>query len=211
MRRLNVGMIGYQFMGKAHSFGYTNLPLIYGPEYRVTQKVICGRNEERVRKAAEQFGWEAWETDWRRVVERPDIDLIDIASPGNTHAEIALAAAEAGKHILCEKPLANQLDEAEQMLAAVRKAGVKHMVAFNFRRLPAVALARQLIDEGLIGEIRHWRANWLSDWIMPEGFPLVWRLRKDVAGVGALGDIGSHIIDLAHYLVGEISAVVGDW
>lgn len=211
MAQLNVGMIGYGFMGKAHTFGYANLPLIYGPQYSVERKVICGRNSDRVREAAAQLGWESWETDWRKVVERSDISLIDISSTGHTHAEIAIAAAEAGKDIFCEKPLANSLADARQVLAAVQRAGVKHLVGFNYRRVPAIALAKQFVEEGKLGKICLWRATWLSDWVMPEDFPLVWRLRKDKAGSGALGDIGSHIIDLARYLVGDISKVIGTW
>ena len=211
MAALNIAMIGYGFMGKAHSFGFANLPLIYGPQYDVTRRVICGRSADKVREAAVQFGWESWETDWRKVVEREDIDLIDIATPGLTHAEIAIAAAEAGKDILCEKPLANTLDEARAVLAAVNRAGVKHMVGFNYRLVPPIVLAKKLVDEGKLGKIRLWRATWLSDWVMPEGFPLVWRLQKDKAGSGALGDIGSHIIDLAHYLVGDVAKVIGTW
>ena len=209
--RLSVGLIGYKFMGKAHTFGYANLPLIYGPQYQVTRKVICGRNAEAVQTAAAQLEWEEWDTDWRRVVERPDIDLVDISTPGDSHAEIAIAAAQSGKHILCEKPLANNLADAKKMLEVVRQAGVKHMTNFNFRRLPAVTLAKELIDEGRVGDIYQWRASVLSDWLVPEDFPLVWRLQKDRAGSGALGDIGAHIIDLAHYLVGDISAVNGMW
>lgn len=211
MTDLKVGMIGYGFMGKAHSFGYANLPLIYGPQYQVERQVICGRDAQQVKAAATQLGWESWETDWRKVLQRPDIDLIDIASTGYTHAEIAIAAAEAGKDIFCEKPLANTLSEAKQVLAAVRQAGVRHLVGFNYRLVPAIALAKQFVSEGKLGKICLWRATWLSDWVMPKGFPLVWRLQKDKAGSGALGDIGSHLIDLAHYLVGDISQVVGMW
>ncbi len=211
MKKINVGLIGYKFMGKTHSYGYKNLPLFFGPEYQPGMKVICGRNEEAVKAAAEQFGWEEYETDWRTVIEREDIDLIDVSSPGYLHAEMSIAAAQAGKDVLCEKPLANNLAEAREMLAAVQKAGVKHMIAFNFRRIPAVALAKELIAEGKLGRICQWRATWLSDWIMPADFPLVWRLQKDKAGSGALGDIGSHIVDLARFLVGDIESVVGAW
>lgn len=211
MSPVRVAMIGYRFMGKTHSFGYMNLPLAFGAQYAVVRKVLVGRNAEELHGAAAAYGWEETETDWRRVLERKDVDLIDIGTPGDTHAEIAIAAAQAGKHVICEKPLANNMAEARRMLEAVRKAGVKHMVAFNARRIPAIVLAKELIDEGRLGPIRHWRARWLSDWIMPEGFPLVWRLRKDKAGAGALGDIGAHIIDLAHYLVGDIERVVGAW
>lgn len=211
MKQLGVGIIGYGFMGKAHTFGYENLPRIYGPQYAVARKVMCGRHRDEVQKAAEKYGWESFETDWRKVIERPDIDLIDISSTGCTHAEIAIAAAKAGKHILCEKPLANTLADARKMSAMARESGIKHMVGFNYRRVPAVSLAKQFVDEGRLGPLCHWRATWLADWIMPEGFPLVWRLQRDQAGSGALGDIGSHIIDLAHYLVGDIATVVGTW
>jgi len=207
---INVGLVGYQFMGKAHSHAYKDMAFFFpDAEAYPVMKAICGRNEEAVRKAAERFGWESYETDWRRLVERDDIDLVDISSPGNTHHDIAIAAAEAGKHVFCEKPLANNLKEAREMLEAVRKAGVKHMVAFNYRRVPAVALAKRLIDEGKIGKIYHWRAVYLQDWIIDPDFPLVWRLQKDKAGSGPHGDLNAHIIDLARYLVGEITEVVG--
>src|SRR3712207_5468768 len=171
--------------------------------------VLCGRDEAAVSAAAKQLGWREYATDWQQVVARDDIGLIDISTPGDSHYDIAMAAAEAGKHILCEKPLANSLDEARQMQAAVERAGVVAMVNFNYRRVPAVQLARRLIDEGRIGEIRHWRAVYLQDWIVDPEFPLVWRLQKDLAGSGALGDIGAHIVDLAHFLVGEITEVNG--
>ncbi|MGQ9627685.1 MAG: Gfo/Idh/MocA family protein [Anaerolineae bacterium] len=211
MQDINVGLIGYKFMGKAHSLGYLNLPLIFGSDYRVGMKVLCGRDEEAVRAAAQNYGWEGWETDWRKVVEREDINLVDVSTPGDTHAEISIAAARAGKNIICEKPLANNLSEAKEMLAAAQEAGVKHMVAFNFRRIPAVALAREFIQEGKLGQIYHWRATWLSDWLMSRDFPLVWRLEKEKAGSGSLGDIGSHVVDLARFLVGEIEEVIGTW
>ena len=207
---INVGLVGYQFMGKAHSHAYKDMAFFFpDAEAYPVMKAICGRNEEAVRKAAERFGWESYETDWRRLVERDDIDLVDISSPGDTHHDIAIAAAEAGKHVFCEKPLANNLKEAREMLEAVRKAGVKHMVAFNYRRVPAVVLAKRLIDEGKIGKVYHWRAVYLQDWIIDPDFPLVWRLQKDKAGSGPHGDLNAHIIDLARYLVGEITEVVG--
>ncbi len=211
MAPLRAGMIGYGFMGKAHSFGYSNLPLIYGPEYAVERKVICGRNAEQVKKAAEQFGWEEAETDWRKVIARPDIDFIDVSTPGDSHTEITLAAIAAGKHVLCEKPLANTVADAQKMLDAAERAGVRHMVGFSYRRVPAVALARQFVAEGRLGTVHQWRASFLSDWVMPHDVPLIWRLQKDRAGSGALGDIGSHITDMARYLVGDIVEVVGDW
>ena len=190
---INVGLVGYQFMGKAHSHAYKDMAFFFpDAEAYPVMKAICGRNEEAVREAAERFGWESYETDWRRLVERDDIDLVDISSPGNTHHDIAIAAAEAGKHVFCEKPLANNLKEAREMLEAVRKAGVKHMVAFNYRRVPAVVLAKRLIDEGKIGKVYHWRAVYLQDWIIDPDFPLVWRLQKDKAGSGPHGDLNAH-------------------
>jgi predicted dehydrogenase len=211
MRKVNIAMIGYKFMGKAHSYGYKNLPLFFGPQFQPVMKVICGRDEAGVKAAAEQYGWQEWATDWRKVVARDDIDLVDVGSNDNTHAEISIAAARAGKIVVCEKPMATSLAEARQMLAAVKEAGVKHMLAFNFRRIPAITLARQFIEEGKIGRICHWRASWLSDWIMPEGFPLVWRLQKGNVGSGPLGDLGAHVVDLARFLVGEVDEVVGMW
>ncbi|MBT5874226.1 MAG: Gfo/Idh/MocA family oxidoreductase, partial [Candidatus Latescibacteria bacterium] len=182
---VNVGLIGYSFMGKAHSHAYKDMSFFF-PEAaaKPTMKAICGRNEANVKEAAENFGWQGYETDWKNLIARDDIDLIDISTPGDSHAEMAIAAAEAGKHIFCEKPLANNLSEARAMNAAAERAGVKTMVAYNYRRVPAVALAKQLIDEGRIGQIYHWRAVYLQDWIMDPNFPLVWRLQKEKAGSG---------------------------
>ena len=207
---IGVGLVGYKFMGRAHSNAYRQVASFF-PELalRPAMKAICGRDEAAVRQAAEQFGWEGYETDWRKLVARDDIGLVDVSTPGDTHAPIAIAAAEHGKHVFCEKPLANTLAEAKQMLAAVQKAGVVNMVNFNYRRVPAVQLAKQLIDEGRIGQIYHWRAIYLQDWIMDPNFALVWRLQKDVAGSGTLGDLGAHIVDLARMLVGEITEVSG--
>ena len=154
------------------------------------------------------MGWEGYETDWRKLVAREDIDLVDITTPNRTHRDIAVAAAQAGKHVFCEKPLVMNLAEAKEMLAAVEEAGVKHMVNFNYRRCPAVGLAKEMIEAGELGEIYHWRAAYLQDWIVDPEFPLVWRLRKQVAGSGSLGDLAAHSIDLARYLVGEIEEVV---
>lgn len=208
--RINVGLVGYKFMGKAHSNAYRQVAHFF-PEVKLrpAMRAICGRDEAGVRAAAAQLGWEGYETDWRRLVARDDIGLVDISTPGDTHAPIAIAAAEAGKHIFCEKPLANTLVEARQMRDAVARAGVVGMVNFNYRRVPAVELARRLIETGRLGRIYHWRAVYLQDWIMDPAFPLVWRLQKDVAGAGTLGDLGAHIIDLARMLVGEITEVTG--
>jgi len=209
-KQVNVGLVGYSFMGKAHSHAYKDMAFFF-PEAEAcpVMKAICGRTETAVKDACGQFGWEGYETDWRKLVGREDIDLVDVSTPGDSHKEIAIAAAEAGKHVFCEKPLANDLAEAREMLAAVEKAGVKSMVAFNYRRVPAIAFAKQLIEAGKIGEIYHWRAVYLQDWIMDPEFPLVWRLQKEKAGSGPHGDLNAHITDLARYLVGDISEVVG--
>ncbi|HZB94934.1 MAG TPA: Gfo/Idh/MocA family oxidoreductase, partial [Herpetosiphonaceae bacterium] len=196
---IKVGLIGYKFMGKSHSNAYRQVAAFFDAPLRPEMTVLCGREEAAVSAAAAQMGWKEYATDWRKVVERQDIGLIDISTPGDTHYDIAMAAAEAGKNILCEKPLANSLDQARQMQEAVERAGVVAMVNFNYRRVPAVQLAKQLIDSGRIGEIRHWRAVYLQDWIVDPEFPLVWRLQKDLAGSGALGDIGAHIADLARF------------
>jgi predicted dehydrogenase len=207
-RSVSVGLVGYKFMGKAHSFGFKNAAAMF-PEIEAVpvMKAICGRDEGAVKAAMEQYGWESFETDYRRLVARDDIDLVDISTGNNVHAEIAIAAAEAGKHVFCEKPLAMNPAEARQMLDAVKKAGVKHMVNFNYRAVPAIALAKKMIDDGLIGRVFHWRSVYLQDWIIDPGFPLVWRLDKDVAGSGSLGDLAAHSIDLALWLVGEIDEV----
>lgn len=207
---INVGLVGYKFMGRAHSNAYRQVARFF-PDValRPALKAICGRDEAAVRAAAEQLGWEEVETDWRALVARDDIGLIDISTPGDTHAPIALAAAAAGKHIFCEKPLANTLAEARQMAEAVAQAGVVGMVCFNYRRVPAVQLARRLIDQGKIGTIYHWRATYLQSWLLSPEFGMTWRMRKEQAGSGALGDLGAHIVDLARFLVGEIASVTG--
>jgi predicted dehydrogenase len=206
---INVALIGYAFMGKAHSNAYRQVVPFMSPRRPPRMKVICGRTHARVEAAARQFGWEEAATDWREVVERDDIDLVDISTPGDLHAEIAIAAARAGKAVFCEKPLANSVAEARAMVAAVAEAGVVHMLCHNYRRIPAVMLAKALIDAGRIGRIRHFRGTYLQDWIADPDFPLVWRLDKAQAGSGALGDLGAHVVDLARYLVGEIREVSG--
>jgi len=210
MPDLNVAMIGYAFMGKAHSNAWRQVGPFMAPRVTPRMKMICGRDATEVAKAAALYGWEESATDWREVVARDDIDLVDICTPGDTHAEIAIAAAAAGKAVLCEKPLANTVTDAEAMLAAVERAGVQHMVCHNYRRVPAIGLAKRLIDDGRLGDIRHFRGAYLQDWIVDPAFPLVWRLRRERAGSGALGDIASHSIDLARHMVGEITAVSGE-
>jgi predicted dehydrogenase len=208
-KRINVGMVGYKFMGKAHSHAYRDLPMFFPQAAKPVMKLICGRDESGVAQAAEQFGWEGYVTDWRRLLDRDDIDLIDINAPSDAHKEIAIAAAKAGKHLFCEKPLALTLADAREMLQAAEAAGVKHMVGFNYRFAPAVQLAKKLVQEGRLGQIYHFRAWFLQDWIVDPDFPLVWRLRKEVAGSGSHGDLGAHLIDLARFLVGDISEVIG--
>jgi predicted dehydrogenase len=209
MSEVNVALIGYQFMGKAHSNAFRQVRRFFPGKLTPRLKVICGRNREALEAAARQFGWEEIETDWRKVIERDDIDVVDISTPGNMHHPMALAAAAAGKHIICEKPLANSLADAQEMLKAVKKAGVVHMVMHNYRKIPAVAYIKHLIDEGKLGTIYHYHGAYLQDWIMSPDFPLVWRLDKKIAGLGSLGDIGSHAIDFAQHLNGPITNVVG--
>ena len=209
MSRLNVAMIGYDFMGRAHSNAWRQVGPIFDPGVQPVMKVVCGRNEEKVRAAALRLGWDEYATSWEDVVTRDDVDLVDICTPGDSHKDIAIAAARAGKAILCEKPLANTLGEAQEMFDAVKAAGVVHMICHNYRRAPAVTLAKRWIEEGRIGAVRHYRGTYLQDWIVDPEFPRVWRLEKSKAGSGALGDIASHSIDLARYLVGEISEVCG--
>ncbi len=208
--RLGVGMIGYAFMGAAHSQAWRVAPRFFDLALRPEMTVLCGRNGSAVEAAADGLGWAGSETDWRRVVERDDVDLVDICTPGDTHAEIAIAALAAGKHVLCEKPLANTVAEAEVMTRAAASApgGAKAMVGFSYRRVPAVALARQIVAEGRIGTLRHVRAQYLQDWIADENAPLSWRLDRERAGSGALGDIGAHIIDLAQFITGDAIAGV---
>jgi len=204
-----VAMIGYAFMGRAHSNAWRQVGRFFDLVHEPVMQVVCGRNETLAAQAADKLGWKEHATDWQEVVARDDIDIVDVCTPGDSHEQIAIAAARAGKAVLCEKPLANDLAGAERMLDVVQQAGVVHMVCHNYRRLPAVALARQWIEEGRIGEIRHYRGTYLQDWIVDPDFPRVWRLEKSKAGSGALGDIASHSIDLARYLVGEIAEVSG--
>lgn len=208
-RKIRIGMIGYKFMGKAHSHAYRDLPFYWDTEMEPVLQTIVGRDEANVKRAADQFGWLSYETDWRRLIERDDIDVIDIGTPNHMHAEIAIAAAQAGKHIICEKPLAMHQEQAFTMWKAAQKAGVIHMISHNYRFAPAVQYAKKLIEEGVIGKIYHVRAQYLQDWLMDAEFPLVWRLRKDICGSGTLGDLMAHSIDLARFLVGEIKEVSG--
>ncbi|MCU1571671.1 MAG: dehydrogenase [Naasia sp.] len=206
MPALRVGMIGIGFMGAAHSQGWRVAPRFFDLPLDVEMAVLVGRDESRTEAAARKWGWSETSTDWRSLLQRDDIDLIDIVTPGDTHAEIAIAALEAGKHVLCEKPLANTVEEAQRMAAAAEKAaakGVYAMVGFTYRRVPAAVLARNLVAEGAVGEIRQVRANYLQDWLVDADAPLTWRMKKELAGSGALGDIGAHAIDLAQFITGQ--------
>ena len=203
---IGVGMIGYAFMGRAHSHAWRSVACAFDLPMRPVMAALAGREQAALEQAARRQAWAATETDWRALIARPDVQLVDICTPGSSHAEIAIAALEAGKHVLCEKPLANTVEEAEAMAAAAAEAarrGVRSMVGFSYRRTPALALARRLIAEGRLGALRHVRAQYLQDWIVDPEFPLVWRLQREHAGSGALGDIGAHIVDLAQFLVGE--------
>lgn len=211
-KELRIGLIGCGFMGRTHSNAYNRVPNFF-PElkYFPVLKAICSRSEDKVRAFAEQWGYESTETDWKKMISRDDIDAIDICTPNNTHAEIAIAAARAGKMVLTEKPLARNLSEAQQMVEAVEKAGVKNAVWYNYRRLPAVMLAKQIIDSGKLGKIFHYRANFLQDWTisadLPQGGEGLWRLDADAAGSGVTGDLLAHCIDTAIWLNGSIKDV----
>ena len=204
---LGVGMVGHAFMGAAHSQAWRTAPRFFDLPAQPVMRVLAGRDAARAEQAAQQLGWPQSTGRWQDLVERDDIAVVDICTPGDTHAEIAIAALDAGKHVLCEKPLANTVDEAVAMAEAAERAaahGVTAMVAFNYRRVPAVALAQQLVAAGRIGQIRHVRAVYLQDWIVDPEFPLVWRLQADRAGSGALGDLGAHIVDLAQFVTGDL-------
>ncbi|NYI03849.1 Gfo/Idh/MocA family protein [Allostreptomyces psammosilenae] len=212
-KTLRVGIVGYSFMGAAHSQAWRTAGRFFDLPLRPEMVVLCGRDATAAEAAAERMGWQEVTTDWRSLVERDDIDVIDICTPGDSHAEIALAALAAGKHVFCEKPLANSVSDAEAMSRAAREAaerGVRSMVGFNYRRVPAAAFARRLVAEGRLGRIHHVRAVYLQDWIVDPEFPLVWRLQREHAGSGALGDLASHIVDLAEYITGDrIAGVSG--
>ncbi|MFG2560783.1 Gfo/Idh/MocA family protein [Streptomyces sp. NPDC048496] len=204
---LGVGMVGYAFMGAAHSQGWRTAGHAFDLPMQPALAAICGRDRTAVSAAAERHGWAAAETDWRALIARDDVQLVDICTPGDSHAEIAIAALEAGKHVLCEKPLANTVAEAEAMTEAAERARVRGqvaMVGFNYRKVPAIAYARKLIADGRLGTLRHVRATYLQDWLVDPDSPLTWRLKREHAGSGALGDLGAHIVDLAQYLAGEL-------
>ena len=210
---LRVAMIGYGFMGAAHSVGWRQAPRMFSLPRAVEMAVVVGRNAEAVADAAARWGWQESATDWREVIARDDIDIVDIVTPGDSHAEIAIAALEAGKHVLCEKPLANTVAEAEAMADAAARAaarGIRSMVGFTYRRVPAVTLLRDLIAQGAVGRIAQVRAAYRQDWLVDPAMPLAWRLQKEHAGSGALGDIGAHIIDMTQFVTGvEVTSVSG--
>ena len=211
MKTLNIGMVGYGFMGRTHSNAFLKVNNFFDIPYRPVLKTVCARNAERARAFAERWGYSSIESDWRALVNSPDIDLVDIASPNDTHAEIAIAAAKAGKMVMCEKPLGRNSAESEAMVQAVRQSGVPNMVWYNYRRVPAVTLAKQLIDEGRLGKIFHYRAKFLQDWTissdLPQGGEGLWRLDVKVAGSGVTGDLLAHCIDTAMWLNGPIEEV----
>jgi predicted dehydrogenase len=203
---LGIGMVGYAFMGRAHSQAWRNVASFFELPLSPRMAAICGRDQAAVAAAATRLGWPAWETDWKRLVQRDDVDLVDVCTPGSSHAEISIAALEAGRHVLCEKPLANTVEEARAMAAAAERAatgGVRAMVGFNFRRVPAVALARELVAAGRLGPIRHVRAAYLASHALDPELPLAWRHQASEAGSGALGDLGAHAVDLAQHLAGD--------
>ncbi|MBE8523010.1 Gfo/Idh/MocA family oxidoreductase [Amycolatopsis sp. H6(2020)] len=204
---IGIGMVGHAFMGAVHSHAWRSVHRFFDPPLVPRLAVLGGRDETRAKAAAEKYGWEDVETDWRKLVARDDVGLVDVCTPGDSHAEIAIAALEAGKHVLCEKPLANSVAEAEAMAEAARRArdrGVRAMVAFNYRRVPALAHARKLVASGALGEIRHVRSVYLQDWLSDPQAPMTWRLRRESAGSGALGDLGAHIVDAAQFVTGEV-------
>jgi predicted dehydrogenase len=203
---LGVGMVGYAFMGAAHSQGWRTVSRVFDLPVEPAMTAVCGRDGDAVRAAAGRLGWASAETDWRKLIAREDVQLVDICTPGESHAEIAVAALEAGKHVLCEKPLANSVAEAETMAAAAEQARIRGqltMVGFNYRRTPALAHAKRMTDEGRLGQLRHVRVTYLQDWLVDPAFPLAWRLRREAAGSGALGDLGAHAVDIAQHLSGS--------
>jgi predicted dehydrogenase len=205
---LNVALVGHRFMGKAHTHAYTDVGLFFNLKRPVIKKVLCAIGND-VAETATRWGWQESATDWHGIVSRPDIDIVDIAAPSLLHKDIAIAAAKAGKHIFCEKPLAMNVGDAKEMLEAVKLAGVTNMVGFNYRKVPALAHMQQMIDQGILGDIYHFRGIYSQDWLVDPEFPLAWRLRKKDAGAGASWDLGAHVVDLARYLVGEIDEVIG--
>ena len=209
-KEINIGIVGAQFMGRAHSNAWYDVANFYDLPFRPVLKAACDINPESKSGLADRLGWESFETSWETLIKREDIDIIDICTPNNTHMPIAVAATKAGKHVVCEKPAAMNAEEARQMFLAAKEAGVKHMIAFNYRRVPAIALAKKMIDEGKLGKIHHFNAVYYQDWLVDPAFPWVWRHDASLAGSGAHGDMNAHTVDLARFLVGEIETVCGE-
>ena len=209
-KEIGIGMLGYAFMGRAHSHAWTDLPIFFWPLPAIPRLIVVyGRHEDRVKDAMVRYGFKKYTTDWREVIKDPEVEILDNCLPNYMHKDPCIEAIEAGKHVVCEKPLARNSIEAREMRDAAKRAKIKTMCAFNYRFVPAVRLAKKILEEGILGRIFHFRARYLQDWIVSPEFPLVWRLRKEYAGSGPLGDLGSHIIDLARFLIGEITAVTG--
>lgn len=209
MKEFGIALLGHRFMGRAHSNAWRQVSRFFDVPAAPRQVVVCGRDEAALKEFAARWGWESVETDWRKVLERADVDVVDISLPQHLHCEVAVAAAEAGKHIFCEKPVALTSEEAKRMLQAAEAAGVVHYLNHNYRRVPAVMLAKQYIDEGRIGRIFHWRGAYQQSWLIDPARPLNWKLRKESAGAGPQWDLNSHSVDLAHFLVGDIVSVRG--
>jgi predicted dehydrogenase len=206
-KKMNVAIIGSRFMGKAHSNAWKKAPLFFDMDIEPVLKVACARQEGPLKEFAERWGWEDIETDWKRVMERNDVDIVDICVPQYLHFEIAKAAVQAGKHVFLEKPMVMNVQEAQELYELVKSSKVTHYINHNYRRCPAVRLAKKMIDQGKIGTIFHWRGAYLQDWIVDPDFPLTWHLRKETAGMGPQGDLNSHSVDLARYLIGDITKV----
>lgn len=206
MKKINVALIGHKFMGRAHTHAITDAPIFFKLGVEIVKHTICS-NEESVYEAANDWGWENATLDWKEVINNPEIDLVSIAAPSQVHAEIAIAAANAGKHVFCEKPLALNMEDAEAMVEAVERNKVINFIGFNFRRVPALCLAKKLIEDGVLGKLYHFRAIWSQDWLTDPMFPMAWRLRKAQAGYGSHGDLGAHTIDIARFLVGDLEEV----
>lgn len=204
---MNIAIIGHRFMGRAHSNAWSQAPKFFDLPAKPILKVACGRDESALDAFAQNWGWQETSTDWQEAIARDDIDVIDIALPTHLHAEVAIAAAQAGKHIFCEKPVSRSTTEAEAMLAAAEETGIVHYLNHNYRRVPAIALAKHLIEEGSLGDIYHWRGAYQQSWLTDPNKPIDWKLRKATAGAGPHFDLGSHSVDLAHFLVGEIKSV----
>ena len=207
MKKINIALIGYKFMGKAHSNAWKKAPLFFDMKAKPVLKVICGRNQKPLQEFADRWGWEEIETDWKKVITRDDIDVIDISVPQHLHFEIAKEAVKAGKHVFLEKPMAMNTAQAQELCELVKKSDITHYINHNYRRCPAVRLAKKMLTEGKLGTIFHWRGAYLQDWVVDPEFPLTWHLKKETAGMGPQGDLNSHSVDLARYLIGDISSV----